>query len=92
MRLIIPHDGMNCFGSITFFNKRDVMGRTLIGFGILFIIIGILLQLSPKLLGNLPGDVVFTRGRVTVYLPFTTMIIISVILTIIINGIARLLK
>ena len=68
------------------------MGRTLIVFGILFIIIGILLQLSPKLLGNLPGDVVFTRGKVTVYLPFTTMIIISVILTIIANGIARLLK
>ncbi|MBP8178132.1 MAG: DUF2905 family protein [Spirochaetes bacterium] len=68
------------------------MGRTLIVFGILFIIIGILLQLSPKLFGNLLGDVVFTRGRVTVYLPFTTMIIISVILTIIANGIARLLK
>lgn len=68
------------------------MGRTLIVFGILFIIIGILLQLSPKLFGNLHGDVVFTRGRVTVYLPFTTMIIISVILTIIANGIARLLK
>jgi len=61
------------------------MGRLLILFGVVLIIVGILLQVFHKMFGKMPGDVIFHKGNLTVYFPFMTMIIISIILTIVIN-------
>ncbi|MFW6347079.1 MAG: DUF2905 domain-containing protein [Cyclonatronaceae bacterium] len=64
------------------------IGRLLIGLGVLIIVLGLVfLFFGDKLgwLGNLPGDLRFERGNTRVYLPFASMILLSILLTIIIN-------
>ena len=60
------------------------MSRLLIVLGVLIVLAGLLWPwLSRIPLGRLPGDLVFHRGNVTVYLPITTMIIVSLLLSLI---------
>lgn len=60
------------------------MSRVLIAVGVLIVLAGLLWPwLSRIPLGRLPGDLVFHRGNVTVYLPITTMIIVSLLLSVI---------
>jgi hypothetical protein len=40
-------------------------------------------------LGRLPGDISFSRGNTHVYIPLATGIVISVILTVVLNLIFR---
>ncbi len=70
------------------------MARFLILAGIIFVVIGIILQLFPGLLnwlGKLPGDIRHESGNTRVYIPITTMILLSIILTIAINLLRRVL-
>ena len=63
-------------------------GKTLVLFGIIFITIGALLILLPKLnlpLGNLPGDIKVEREHFKFYFPLGTSIVLSLILTLILN-------
>ncbi|MDX1763727.1 MAG: DUF2905 domain-containing protein [bacterium] len=64
-------------------NAWSTLGKFLILFGILLIVVGGLFLLSGKIpwLGRLPGDVVVERKNFTVYLPVTTSIIVSIVLT-----------
>jgi uncharacterized protein HemY len=59
------------------------MGKMLIGIGIVLILIGMIITLGPKIpwLGKLPGDISIQRGNFSFYLPLTTCIIISIIVT-----------
>lgn len=60
------------------------MSRLLIVLGVLIALAGLLWPwLSRIPLGRLPGDLVFHRGNVTVYIPITTMVIVSVVLSLI---------
>lgn len=60
------------------------MSRLLIVLGVLIVLAGLLWPwLSRIPFGRLPGDLVFHRGNVTVYLPITTMIIVSLLLSLI---------
>jgi hypothetical protein len=70
------------------------MGKVLIFFGILLIILGLIFLFIDKipLLGNLPGDIRIEKKNFVFYFPLTTSIILSLILTIIINIILRLKK
>jgi len=70
----------------------EQIGRLLIFFGIILVIIGALFLLFGKIpwLGRLPGDIVIQRDKFTFYFPIVTMLLISLILTIIFNLIARL--
>ncbi len=68
------------------------MGRLLILSGIVLIITGILFQVFSKFLGKLPGDVMYSKSNITVYFPFMTMLIISIILTILVNVFLRFIK
>jgi len=64
--------------------------KIIIIFGIIFILIGIIFYFSDKLpLFKLPGDIVIKRKNFTIYIPLVTMIVISIILTIILNLIFR---
>lgn len=62
------------------------IGRTLIALGILLVVAGgIVLPLGrtgvPFGLGRLPGDVLIKRDGFTFYLPITTSIVVSVVLS-----------
>lgn len=59
------------------------LGRFLIIAGVIIVIIGAVLWLSPKIpwLGKLPGDIVWQRGNWKFYFPLGTSILISIILT-----------
>jgi hypothetical protein len=50
----------------------------------------LLLRVRFPILGHLPGDLVCQRDGVPVFLPLTTMVLISVVLTLILNAVGRL--
>lgn len=62
-------------------------GRILIGIGFLLVIVGLLWSGLSKLpfIGKLPGDIFYQKDGFTFYAPITTSIIISIVLTIILN-------
>ncbi len=64
----------------------EALGKLLLIIGGLTVVAGLILVLFGKLgLGRLPGDILIQRENVTFYFPLATMIIISIILTIIVN-------
>jgi len=67
-------------------------GRLLFWLGLSFVAVGLILQLAPQIpwLGKLPGDIRIQRPGFTFTFPLTTCIVISVVLTLIANLIARL--
>ncbi len=70
------------------------MARWIILTGVIFIIVGIILQLFPGLmnwLGRLPGDIRYESGSTRVYIPITSMLLLSILLTIAVNLLRRLL-
>ena len=54
-------------------------------------VLGLLLFLAGRIpgLGQLPGDITIQRNNFTLYAPIGTMIVISVVLTLIVNLVAR---
>jgi hypothetical protein len=56
------------------------MGQTLVVIGLVVAAIGGLIWLGVPL-GRLPGDIVYRREGFTFYLPITTSILVSVVLT-----------
>ena len=61
------------------------LGKTLISFGIILVIIGIAVLMSDKLpwIGHLPGDIHIQRGRFSFYFPLTTCVVISVVISLV---------
>ena len=58
------------------------MQRTLIIFGITLLVIGLAWPWVSRLpLGRLPGDIIIDRPSFRLYLPVTTMIIVSIMLS-----------
>jgi hypothetical protein len=72
----------------------SVLGRWLIVFGALIAVMGVVLLLSGRIpwLGHLPGDIVYQRDGVTVYIPVATMLVVSIVLTFVLNLAARLFR
>lgn len=72
------------------------VGKLLIFAGVALVIIGgaiLLLQRFPGIpLGKLPGDFSWESGSTRIYFPLATMIVLSIILTIVINIILRLFR
>lgn len=66
------------------------IGRLLLFGGIILAIVGGILTIGGRFgLGKLPGDIFFQRGNVTFYFPLVSGIIISLVLTIILNLVFR---
>lgn len=63
------------------------LGRMLLVFGGVLVAVGVLLLVAPRIpwLGRLPGDFVFQRGPVTVYFPLVTSLVVSIVLTVLVN-------
>ena len=60
------------------------MQRTLIVIGIALLVLGLTWPWVSRLpLGRLPGDIIIDRPSFRFYLPVTTMIIVSVVLSVI---------
>ena len=65
------------------------LGKLLIGFGVVMLILGgiflLLGNLSGKVpwIGRLPGDIYIQRGNWSFYFPLATSILLSIILTLI---------
>jgi hypothetical protein len=64
----------------------------IVGGGLFFM--GLLFYFGARLpwFGNLPGDVVVKRDNFTLFAPFGTMILVSIVLTILLNVIGRLFR
>ncbi|MBO9307288.1 DUF2905 domain-containing protein [Thermomicrobium sp.] len=69
----------------------QAFGRLLIVMGLLLAILGVLLVLAGRIpfIGRLPGDIVYQRGNFTLYIPLMTMLILSLLLTILLNLLFR---
>jgi hypothetical protein len=61
----------------------DSAARTLIIAGLVFVALGLLLYANPSLplLGRLPGDIRIERPGLRVYLPITTCLVVSIVLS-----------
>ncbi|HEV8696436.1 MAG TPA: DUF2905 domain-containing protein, partial [Candidatus Limnocylindrales bacterium] len=63
------------------------IGRLLLLGGIVLGLLGVILILAPNLpfIGRLPGDIRIETDTVRIYLPLGTMLVVSLILTIVLN-------
>lgn len=64
------------------------MGRWIITAGVILIVIGAIVHFAPgafSWFGKLPGDINIESERGNVFIPITSMIIVSIVLTILIN-------
>lgn len=60
------------------------MQKTLIIIGVAVIIIGIAWPWLARLpIGRLPGDIIIDRPGMKIYIPVTTMVLVSVILSVV---------
>ena len=63
------------------------MGKLLIVIGVALVALGAVLTYAPWLLGwfgKLPGDLSYRSGSTRIYIPITSMIVVSVVLTLLI--------
>ncbi len=62
------------------------IGRLLLVLAGLLAVVGLVLVLLDRFgLGRLPGDIVWRRDNVTVYIPIGLMLLLSLILTLLLN-------
>lgn len=69
----------------------DDLGRTLLLVGVLIALVGGILLLAGNVpwLGRLPGDISIERGNFRFYAPIATSLLISLVLTLVLNLLAR---
>jgi hypothetical protein len=67
------------------------MGKLLIIVGIVFILLGLIITYVPRApqLGRLPGDLHIERENFKVYIPITSSILVSIVLSLIIYLVNR---
>jgi hypothetical protein len=70
------------------------IGRLLMIVGGGLFVLGLAISLAGRFpgLGHLPGDITVRGENFTFYMPLATMVIVSVVLTVLLNVIARLFK
>lgn len=64
------------------------MAKWLIGAGLVLLVLGVVLHFAPGLLswfGKLPGDIRIESERSRTFIPVTSMIILSVVITVLLN-------
>ena len=71
------------------------MGKIIIYVGCFLIFFGFLIHYFGdylKWFGNLPGDIKIANKNINIFIPFTSMILLSILLTVIINFFKKFLK
>lgn len=69
------------------------VGKMIVLIGMLIVVAGIAIWLlgdKLRFLGHLPGDIRIERENYRIYIPITTMILVSAVLTLILRVIQRL--
>ncbi len=62
------------------------IGKLLIGGAVVLLVLGVIFLLLSRFgLDRLPGDLIFRRGNLTIYAPIGLMILVSIVLTILLN-------
>jgi hypothetical protein len=64
------------------------LGKLLAAIGIILVVIGLVVSYAPWLVnwfGKLPGDIRIESEQRFIFIPITSMLIISIILTLIVN-------
>lgn len=64
------------------------IGKLITSIGVILVVVGLILTYAPGLInwfGKLPGDIRMQGEKSFVFFPITSMIIISVVLTLLIN-------
>ncbi|HEY7470379.1 MAG TPA: DUF2905 domain-containing protein [Acidimicrobiia bacterium] len=65
----------------------------LVGAGLL--IVGVVLRYFPgafSWFGNLPGDIKYQSGNTQVFIPITSMLVVSIVATVVVNVAVRLFR
>jgi hypothetical protein len=73
----------------------STLGKGLVALGLVLVLAGGLLWILGRTglpLGSLPGDIRIEREGLSCYVPFVSMILVSLLLTILLNVILRLLN
>lgn len=66
------------------------VGRLLIVAGIVAIVLGLLVRTGALAwFGNLPGDIRITSGRTRVFIPITSMLLVSIVLSVVLSLLRR---
>ena len=80
-------------------NDVTTIGRWVLLGGVILVIVGGLIMLAGRIpgtdrLGRLPGDVRWTSasGNLSCFVPITSMILLSIVLTVVLNLVVRLLN
>jgi len=65
----------------------EAIGRGFVLLGIVLVVVGFVLSTAPSVpwLGKLPGDLRFDWSGVRVYLPLTTSVLLSIVLSILLR-------
>jgi hypothetical protein len=67
------------------------LGRMLVILGAVIVVVGLVMMFADRIpfLGRLPGDIVIRRRNTTFYFPVVTMLVISVLLSLLLNLLSR---
>ncbi|MGH7558530.1 MAG: DUF2905 domain-containing protein [Gemmatimonadota bacterium] len=67
------------------------LARFLIVFGLISVVMGLILLAGHRIpfLGRLPGDLLFQKGGATIYIPLATSLVLSIVLTLLLNVLWR---
>lgn len=66
------------------------VARFFIVLGVIFVIMGLIILLVPSLsILRLPGDIVITRNKYVLVFPIVTSIVLSILLTMVLNILTR---
>jgi hypothetical protein len=68
-------------------NGMDEIGKWLILFGVLLVVVGAVISLLDKIpgVGHLPGDIAIQSGNISCFFPIATSILLSIVLTILLQ-------
>ena len=67
-------------------------GKLVVGVGLVVVAVGLVLWWFPRAFawfGNLPGDIRIERNGTRIWIPITSMVVVSVVLTLVLNAVGR---
>ena len=68
------------------------LGRAIVVLGLSIVAIGLVIWIGPRIpfFGRLPGDIAIERENLSVFAPLGSMVVVSLILTVLLNLVAYL--